>query len=465
MRRRHDLPLALIVLSALLPLGGCAADPEDEAPPVAAVTPAPAATPGAVPGARVPAEGFLAYDPAEIERGRLDPAWRAAAERDLAQRRQQTAQPSAPQPLPADRGPSGATAGAASGATEGAPPIDRMKTSAAAPSPPPGASATPTPAARQAGGAESFETMTPESFAAAPALPIGGGKAAGPTVLRLQRLLDRARFSPGALDGHWGKNTEKAVFWLQAALGRETTGIVDADLYQRLVAAAGNDQPLRAHTLTAEDLAGPFVEIPEEPAQQADLECMCHSSTAERLAERFHTTRDVLEQLNPGVDFERLAAGATVQVPDVEVIAKDSRPLDRVARLVISKSGWYLHAEDAQGEVLFHFPITIGSSYDPSPEGELSVTGIAYDPDFHYQPKLFADVPDDEPEHLLPPGPNSPVGLVWMALSRENFGIHGTAEPQTIGYTSSHGCIRMTNWDAVFLANHIKAGLPVSFVE
>jgi lipoprotein-anchoring transpeptidase ErfK/SrfK len=255
------------------------------------------------------------------------------------------------------------------------------------------------------------------------------------------------------------------VFWLQAALGLESTGTVDAALYQKLVAAAGNDEPLRSHTLTAEDLAGPFVQIPEEPAQQAELECMCHSTVAERLAERFHTTTDVLASLNPGVDFERLAAGTARQVPDVEVIAKDPQPLDRIARLAISKGGWYLHAEDAQGEVLFHFPITIGSAYDPSPDGELKVTGIAFDPDFHYQPKLFADVPDDEPEHMLPPGPNSPVGLVWMALSQENFGIHGTAEPATIGYTSSHGCIRMTNWDAVFLANHIRAGVPVHFVE
>jgi lipoprotein-anchoring transpeptidase ErfK/SrfK len=432
---------------ALLPLVACAPDSGPEAP-------APSATPTAVAQiapARVPAEGFLAYDPVEIERGRLDPAWRTAAARDLELRRQQAA--------------AGPRAGTLTQSRDGSlpaqdgPPVDRARSAPAAPAPTPSA-----PAAAVAGPTETFETIAPEAFAASPALPVGGGEAAGPTVLRVQRLLDRARFSPGTLDGHWGKNTEKAVFWLQAELGLESTGIVDGALYQRLVAAAGDDQTVRAHTLTAEDLAGPFVAVPEEPAEQAELDCLCHASPAERLAERFHTTREVLAQLNPETDFERLAAGTELTVPNVEVIEKAPLPLDRIARLVISKAGWYLHAEDAQGSVLFHFPITIGSAYDPSPEGQLRVTGIAYDPDFHYQPKLFADVPDEEPEHLLPAGPNSPVGLVWMALSEENFGIHGTAEPATIGYTSSHGCIRMTNWDAVFLANHIEAGVPVQFV-
>ena len=450
--RPYFAQLALV----LLVLAGCAAEPEDSAPPATAPAPTPAVTP-TLQGARVPAEGFLAFDPAEIERGRLDPAWRSAAEADLARRRQQAPSPSTPAPLGEGRGPTTTP--------EGAPPIDRIKTAAGGPSATP-APSPPRPAAPAAQTAEeTFESLSPDAFAGAPALPIGGAEAAGPTVLRLQRLLDRARFSPGTLDGHWGKNTEKAVFWLQAALRLETTGVVDEALYQRLVAAAGDDTPLRAYTVTGQDLAGPFVQIPEEPAAQAELDCMCSSSVTEALAERFHTTPEVLARLNPGVDFERLAAGATLQVPNVDVIAKDPRKLDRIARLVISKSGWYLHAEDAQGDVLFHFPITIGSAYDPSPEGELRVTGIAFDPDFHYQPKLFAEIPDDEPEHLLPPGPNSPVGLVWMALSRENFGIHGSAEPQTIGYTSSHGCIRMTNWDAVFLANRIEAGLPVSFVE
>ena len=137
----------------------------------------------------------------------------------------------------------------------------------------------------------------------------------------------------------------------------------------------------------------------------------------------------------------------------------------QVTRLLISKRGFYLQVLDAQGHILYHFPSTLGSKYDPSASGTLQLTGIYPEPDFHYQPKLFADVPDDRPEANLPPGPNSPVGLVWLDLSKPHHGIHGTASPETIGYTSSHGCIRLTNWDALFLARHVKPGTQVVFRE
>jgi lipoprotein-anchoring transpeptidase ErfK/SrfK len=134
-----------------------------------------------------------------------------------------------------------------------------------------------------------------------------------------------------------------------------------------------------------------------------------------------------------------------------------------VARIRVSKDGFYLHALDESGRILYHFPTTVGAGYDPSPSGDFRVTGVAYDPDFHYQPKLFADVPDTDEDALLPPGPNSPVGLVWMQLSKDNYGIHGTAEPATIGYGTSHGCVRLTNWDALFLANRTARETPVEF--
>ena len=137
----------------------------------------------------------------------------------------------------------------------------------------------------------------------------------------------------------------------------------------------------------------------------------------------------------------------------------------RIAEILVSKDGFYLQALDAAGEVLYHFPTTVGAGYDESPSGELAVSGRAYAPTFHYQPKLFADVADTEPEAMLPAGPNSPVGLVWVQLSKENFGIHGTAEPANIGYSTSHGCVRLTNWDALFLARRLANGVRVRFSE
>jgi hypothetical protein len=284
-------------------------------------------------------------------------------------------------------------------------------------------------------------------------------------VLRLQWMLDRAHFSPGVIDGRWGKNTEKAVYWLQEELGWEPTGEADRRLFDLLSGHVGSDSPVRQYTVTAEDAAGPFVTIPEEPEDQAELDCLCYESAEELLSERFHVTPELLAQLNPGVDLAAVRAGQSLWVPNVAVVEEDPGAPDRVARIVVSRSGFYVHGLDASGAILYHFPSTLGSEYDPSPSGGYSVAAHAYDPNFHYQPKLFSEVPDEEADLLLPPGPNSPVGLVWLDLSKPNFGIHGTSEPSTIGYTTSHGCIRLTNWDAVFLANHVAEGTPVEFRE
>ena len=130
---------------------------------------------------------------------------------------------------------------------------------------------------------------------------------------------------------------------------------------------------------------------------------------------------------------------------------------------MISIDGFYLHALDEDGRLLYHFPTTVGSKYQPSPTGEFHIASVAFDPWFHWQPTLFDEVPDTEEDERLPPGPNSPVGVVWMALSKDNYGIHGTSEPATIGYSSSHGCVRLANWDARFLAERVRDGIPVIF--
>jgi lipoprotein-anchoring transpeptidase ErfK/SrfK len=292
-------------------------------------------------------------------------------------------------------------------------------------------------------------------------LPVSG-EAQGPSVLYVQVLLDRSPFSPGILDGKWGKNTRKAVYWLQRSAGLDPTGEVDSLTFVRLVELAGQpDGYLRTVRLTAEDVAGPFVEIPADVHAQAELECMCYGSAIEQVAERHHVTPELLESLNPGRALDSLAAGDSLVVPNVRVDAgPEPAP---IARIVVSIDGFYLHALDADGRLLYHFPTTVGSKYQPSPTGEFHVTSVTFDPWFHWQPALFDEVPDTEEDERLNPGPNSPVGVVWIALSKDNYGIHGTGAPATIGYATSHGCVRLTNWDARFLAERVREGVPVVF--
>ena len=336
---------------------------------------------------------------------------------------------------------------------------------------------------------ETLATLTAERVNARANRPVLGGE--GATVLRAQILLDQAGFSPGAIDGSWGGNTSKAAYWYQDANNLPVSGFIDTATFARLEQAAANRPAVARYTVTAQDLAGPFVKLPATAYGQAELECLCYESVKEALAERFHTTQDLLAQLNRGVNMDALAAGAQLWVPNVErprvpqpkELARQQQQdgaargpqagaapdtgrilgTPQVARIVISKKGSYLQAWDAQGRIIAHFPSTLGGGYDPSPDGEFHVTRVAFDPDFHYNPKLYAEVPDSKPDAWLKPGPNSPVGVVWMALSKPHYGIHGTASPSTIGYADSHGCVRLTNWDARWLAERTPNNTPVEF--
>ena len=382
-----------------------------------------------------PAEGWDRVDPDEIEQGRLDRSWRTPAEADREERMRA-------------RGASANTPGGrdtASSAGPGGAPAGGRDT-----------------ASSDTAGGETWDDIRPEAVNDRPVLPLATDEG-GPSTLRVQVMLDRARFSPGVIDGRWGKNTEKAVYWFQDAEGLEATGEVDGETYERLLAKVGESPPLQRQGLTEEDVSGPFVQIPEDTYEQAELDCLCYESVEEKVAERYHVTPELLAKLNPDVDVSALSAGTQLWVPNVRVAERDTAGAAPVASIHISRDGFYTHALDADGNVIYHFPSTLGSGYDPSPEGEYRVTAIAWDPDFHYQPTLFHEVPDEEPEAMLPPGPNSPVGVVWMALSKPHYGIHGTSAPSTIGYTSSHGCIRLTNWDATLLGSHIDAGVPVTF--
>lgn len=326
---------------------------------------------------------------------------------------------------------------------------------------------------------ETLAQLTPDRVNARPRRPVLGGE--GPTVLRAQILLDQAGFSPGAFDGAWGANTSKAVFWFQDAAGLPVTGFVDAATFDALLRRVGSVAGVVRYAVTAEDVAGPFVKIPDTPYEQAKLDCLCYESAWEGLAERFHSTPELLAALNPGIDSSKVAAGTQLWVPNVTrpalppagvATAASAAPGDTakrivatpaVARILISKQGSYVQALDSAGRILMHFPSTLGSTYDPSPDGDFHVTRVTFRPDFHYNPALYAEVPDSRPDAHLPPGPNAPVGVVWMALSKPHYGIHGTSSPATIGYADSHGCVRLTNWDANWLAQHTGEGVPVEF--
>lgn len=307
---------------------------------------------------------------------------------------------------------------------------------------------------------ERWEEIRPETADRAPRLPVGDGHS-GPSVLRVQVLLDRALFSPGMLDGRWGRNTRTAVRFLQAREGLPATGVVDSATYLLLEALGGADSTTVEAVLTEADVRGPFVSIPTDIYEHAKLRCSCFESLAEALTERFQTRLDLLRRLNPGVVLDSLQAGARLRVPRVR--DPEARAAGEVRQIVVSGAGNYLQALDSAGGILYHFAATLGSSIDPSPQGEFRVTGVHPNPWWHYQPRLLAHVPDDQPSARIPPGPNNAVGRVWMSLSVPHYGIHGTRSPETIGYSESAGCVRLTNWDAVFLGRRVAPGTPVAF--
>ena len=315
-------------------------------------------------------------------------------------------------------------------------------------------------------GKESFDAFkTPEAMNNAPVVIPIKGDVAGPSVLKTQVYLDRNGFSVGALDGRWGRNTAIALWWYQRSRGINAAdpGALDEPTFRALAAGAGGVPALVRHTLTAEDLKGPFVSVPDDMYEKAELDCICYESLKEKLAEQFHASIDFLDRLNENVSFADLKAGDTIWVPNVRTAAQQHR--HDIARVVISIRGNTFNAFDAAGNLIFHAPTTLGSKYDPSPTETVKVTKVVHDPHFHYQPTLFSEVPDDEPEANLKPGPNSPVGVVWIALSKPHYGVHGTSDPDSIGYASSHGCVRLTNWDAREVAQRIGEGVPIEFLD
>jgi lipoprotein-anchoring transpeptidase ErfK/SrfK len=289
------------------------------------------------------------------------------------------------------------------------------------------------------------------------------GDVKGPSVLKTQVYLDRIHYSVGPIDGRWGRNSAITVWWWQKWHGLPPTGDVDEATFRSIAAAAEAPPAVIAYKLTDDDVKGPFVHIPDDVYDQQKLDCLCYESLREELSEKFHSTEDFLEVLNPHVKFSELKAGDTVVVPNVRPpMTQDTHD---IAKIVVSLAGNSFSGFDANGNLVFHAPTTVGNAFDPSPDETVKLIKIVDHPHFHYDPTLYHEVPDTNPDAHLNPGPNSPVGVVWMALSKPHYGIHGTKDPDSIGYASSHGCIRLCNWDAAEVEHRVSVDIPVSFVD
>ena len=319
-------------------------------------------------------------------------------------------------------------------------------------------------------------------------------------IFHAQVLLDAAGFTAGVIDGRKGTSLTQAIKGFQQAKGLQTSGQLDDATRRALLEQ--NRASTRMVKLTEEDVSGPFVyPFPKKPEAQAKLPAMSYRNMLEKVAERYHTTPDTIIALN-GPD-KLIGNGQVLRLPNVIPASTDYGKTidDKQAQLlsmfnvdanqpqgdyvVVDKSDGVLKVYKGQpsggatdssstktssasaptgGQLIAQFPVTTGSSHDPLPLGKWKATTFSFLPPFNYQPDLFWDVADDKAEQRLPPGPNGPVGVAWLDLTKEHYGIHGTGEPQTIQKTESHGCLRLTNWDVIRLSRMMKPGFQAIFV-
>jgi lipoprotein-anchoring transpeptidase ErfK/SrfK len=297
---------------------------------------------------------------------------------------------------------------------------------------------------------------TKRKVRAAPArLPCGD-------LIGFQVRLDRQGFSSGQIDGKAGANFSRTLSAYQTA-HQLPTGKPDCATWESL-GTASSEPAITSYTVTDADLKGPFEKVPPKLADQAKLTVLGYQTPMEAIAERFHASPALISQLNRGV---AIAPGREIKVPAVAPFDAETKPpADGAAgdiTIQVSKEESSLRATRSDGTLVFYAPVSSGSIHDPLPPGEYKVLGEAWRPVFHYNPDLFWDAKPADEKAKIPGGPNNPVGVVWISLSLEHYGLHGTPEPGNIGRTESHGCVRLTNWDAARVASLVKPGTPVVF--
>lgn len=282
--------------------------------------------------------------------------------------------------------------------------------------------------------------------------------------LTVQVLLDRQNFSPGEIDASLGTNTRRALNAFQKVHNLSATekGQPDEETLKAL-----EPQPVEIvteHTITAEEVRGPYIDsIPKDYAEQAKLKSLSYTSPLEDLSERFHSSPDLLKKLNKQTKWK---PGETIQVPNV--VPNSPEPPGRKAekrkfKVIVTETTSSLRVEDPAGGILFYAPVTAGSKFDPLPLATWKVVGVSRNPKFHYNPDLFWDAKATDEKQTIAAGPNNAVGVVWIDINAPHYGLHGTPEPSKIGYSESHGCVRLTNWDALRLANLVTVGTAVIF--
>ena len=279
-----------------------------------------------------------------------------------------------------------------------------------------------------------------------------------PMLVKAQVLLARAGFSPGEFDGLGGSNLRNAVAAYAKANDLQSTGELTQEVWDRLT-QVGGDPVAGTYVLTDADASGPWSpETNDDLARAKGLDKLGYTGPVEALAEKFHMAQELVTALNPGVDFSK--AGTTVVVAQPGALQ-----LAQVDHIEVDKANAAVRAYDASDKVLAVFPATVGSKDKPSPSGERKVTGVAPNPDYTYDPSKLTWGPKEQGKFVVKAGPNNPVGAVWIDLNAPSYGLHGTPEPKMIGKTASHGCVRMTNWDAELLASAVKPGVKVTFVK
>ncbi len=278
-------------------------------------------------------------------------------------------------------------------------------------------------------------------------------------MFKAEVLLDRLDISAGVVDGKTSENAGKAVVAFQRSRGLAASGKLDQATWDKLCESA-SAPVLIAYVITDDDVRGPFVpKMPRDFEGMARLHGLGYRSAAQLLAEKFHTSEELIKLLNPGKTLDR--AGTVITVPNVA----DGRPDGQIFKIEVDKPAKVIRALGRSDELVAFYPASVGSREKPAPSGTYGVRRVVENPTYHYDPRFRFKGVRTQRKLTIAPGPNNPVGLVWIDLTKASYGIHGTPRPEEIGKTQSHGCIRLTNWDALDLAKRVRKGVPVVFLE